>query len=108
MKNNLLVVGAFILGAVVSGFVTKYRYDEAMMWGLYIQAASEVNGTLVALSELREGKKERAIHLLDQSLASEASVLAGCKRDLCQDNAYPEFTRALEEVRAYQQKYLVK
>ena len=108
MKNNIYVVIAFILGAAISGFVIKIRYDDTLLWGLYIKAASEINSKLVTLTELREGNKERAIHLLDQSLASEASVLANCKRDLCQDNAYPEFSKALEKAQTYLEKYPVK
>jgi len=108
MKNTMVAIVAFFLGAVISAFVVKYRYDETLLWGLYIKSASEIDSKLVTLDELRQGNKERAIHLLDQSLASEATVLAGCKRDLCQDNAYPAFTKALKKAEAYEKKYNVK
>jgi len=105
MKNKLMMVGAFVLGAVISGFVVKYRYDQNLLWGLYIHSASEINGKIVALSELRAGHKGRAMNLLDQSLEAEVETLSACRTDLCRNNAYPEFTLALRRAEAYEKKY---
>ena len=108
MKNTTLAIGAFLVGVMVSAFVIKYRYDETLLWGLYVKCASEIDTKLVALNELRGGSKTSAIKLLDKSLESDIAALAHCEQDLCQDNAHPEFIQALEKARAYEKKYHLK
>ena len=105
MKNVVFVVGGLVLGGFISGFAVKRHYDEVLLWGLYMDSAADIKKQVAILTELREGKKEKAISYLDNFLVTDEAILNGCKNDLCRGHTYPKFVEALKISRAYRQKY---
>ncbi|MGW8247642.1 MAG: hypothetical protein ACWGOV_05970 [Acidiferrobacterales bacterium] len=108
MKNVALIIIGIVIGSLASGFAVKHYYEEIMMWGLYMDHASDINKQVSVLTELRDGKKAKAITWLENYLVSDEAVLRGCKNDLCRDNSYPKFSEAIKKSETYRQKYNIK
>ena len=77
-----------------------------MLWGMYMGSAADIVTTSAILKAQKTGHLGKAEHLLELNLSSNGATLSGCIYDICKENNYPEFERALNIVSSYQFKYV--
>ena len=95
-------------GAVVWALYERNQMGEELLSTTYFDAALTIKNNIYVLSSLRKGRRQNAITYLERQITSRASVLEGCKNDLCAESTPAEYAEALKLVAAYNAKYRSK
>jgi Tfp pilus assembly protein PilF len=92
-------------GAVGWALYERNRMGTELLSTTYFDAALTIKNNVYVLTNLRKGQRQNAITYLERQITSRASILEGCKKDLCLKSTPAEYVEALQLVAAYNAKY---
>lgn len=73
-----------------------------MLRGLYVGEAASINIYMALLKEQRENNQSKLTEYIERHMHSSATILEGCKNDLCKFSEITEVAQALEKVKKYE------
>ena len=108
IKHKLFYPLAFLTGAISAGYGTYYFCGNMMLWGLYMEAAKNSTIYISVINDLNKGNSESAIQQLNNYLQNSEAILRGCKNDLCKNESYDTFDKALKNIESYKKEHNIK